>query len=200
MTLAILFSLKTRMHSSRMRTVRSGSFLGGGVVSQHALRQTPPPVNRMTDRYKNITFATSLRTVTMWSRSSWIFERLENSITSVIAMLTLTLGVNEPLNRPLVHHYYHRCLQLLNSVDFLQVRDYRYYKIRRRTSCKQECIPVGCVPSATVAVCWGGCLPQCMLGYHQPPRPGTPQSRYPLTRHPRSRPPPPVDRQTGVKI
>ena len=25
---------------------------------------------------------------------------------------------------------------------------------------KQECIPVGCVPSATVAVCWGdgGCL------------------------------------------
>ena len=21
---------------------------------------------------------------------------------------------------------------------------------------KQECIPVGCVPSATVAVCWGG--------------------------------------------
>ena len=27
---------------------------GGGVVSQHALRQTPP-VNRMTDRCKNIT-------------------------------------------------------------------------------------------------------------------------------------------------
>ena len=42
----------------------------------------------------------------------------ENSITGVIAMLTLTLGVNEPLNRPLVHHYYHRCLQLLNSVDY----------------------------------------------------------------------------------
>ena len=37
--------------------------LGGGVVSQHALRQTPPPVNRITDRCKNITFATSLRTV-----------------------------------------------------------------------------------------------------------------------------------------
>ena len=52
----------------------------------------------------------------------------ENSITSVIAVLTLTLGVNEPLNRPLVHHYYHRCLQLLNSVDFLQVRDYRFTK------------------------------------------------------------------------
>ena len=34
----------------------------GGVVSQHALRQTPP-VNSMTDRCKNITFATSLRTV-----------------------------------------------------------------------------------------------------------------------------------------
>ena len=36
----------------------------GGLVSQHALRQTPP-VNRITDRCKNITFATSLRTVKM---------------------------------------------------------------------------------------------------------------------------------------
>ena len=37
----------------------------GGVVSQHALRQTPPPVNRMNaDRCKNITLATtSLRPV-----------------------------------------------------------------------------------------------------------------------------------------
>ena len=24
---------------------------------------------------------------------------------------------------------------------------------------KQECIPVGCVPSAAVAICWGVCLP-----------------------------------------
>ena len=39
-------------------------FLGLGVVSQHALRQTPPPVNRMTNRCKNITLATtSLRPV-----------------------------------------------------------------------------------------------------------------------------------------
>ena len=80
------------MHSSRMRAVRNsshlpgrgvsapggvpapggclvwglgggGGLLPGGVVSQHALRQTPPPLNRMTDRYKNITFATSLQTV-----------------------------------------------------------------------------------------------------------------------------------------
>ena len=37
---------------------------GGCVVSQHALRQTPPPVNRMTDRCKNIILATtSLRPV-----------------------------------------------------------------------------------------------------------------------------------------
>ena len=36
---------------------------GGGVVSHHALRQTPP-VNRMTNRCKNITLATtSLRPV-----------------------------------------------------------------------------------------------------------------------------------------
>ena len=57
----------------------------------------------------------------------------------------------------------------------------------------QECIPVGCVPSAAVAVCWGGVsargclpggclpggvclegvcpggLPKCMLGYTPPP-------------------------------
>ena len=29
---------------------------------------------------------------------------------------------------------------------------------------KQECIPVGCVPPAAVAICWG-CLPRCMLRY-----------------------------------
>ena len=39
----------------------------------------------------------------------------------------------------------------------------------------------------------GGCLPQCMLGYHPPPTPGsrTPQSRSPRSRPPGSRPPPP---------
>ena len=36
---------------------------GGGVVSQHALRQTPPPPCGQTDACKNITFATSLRTL-----------------------------------------------------------------------------------------------------------------------------------------
>ena len=63
---------QTSMHSSRMRTARllpispsmhceggvclllggSGCLLqvGGGDVSQHALRKTPLPVNRMTDR------------------------------------------------------------------------------------------------------------------------------------------------------
>ena len=29
----------------------------GGVTSQHALRQNPPPVNRITDACKNITLA-----------------------------------------------------------------------------------------------------------------------------------------------
>ena len=63
------FAQSRRMHSSRMRTVRSSTrLLGGGVsarggvclggvclgvsarggVSQHALGQTPPPVDRMT--------------------------------------------------------------------------------------------------------------------------------------------------------
>ena len=35
----------------------------GGMVSQHALRQTPPPSCGQTDACKNVTFATSLRTV-----------------------------------------------------------------------------------------------------------------------------------------
>ena len=69
------------MHSSRVRTGRSLTvcwsllsgggcllqggrlFLGGvcsrGVVSQHALRQIPPPVDRITDTSKNITLATT---------------------------------------------------------------------------------------------------------------------------------------------
>ena len=75
--------MKTRMHSSRMRTVRNSSGLlagggawsvGGGGVSAlegclvlgggiPACTETDPPVNRMTDRCKNITLATSLRTV-----------------------------------------------------------------------------------------------------------------------------------------
>ena len=57
-----------------MRTVRSSGRLsgamsapggggGGGVVSQPVLRQTPPPPCGQTDACKNITFATSLRTV-----------------------------------------------------------------------------------------------------------------------------------------
>ena len=39
-----------------------GLLQGGGLISQHALRQTPPPRGQ-TPACKNITFATSLRTV-----------------------------------------------------------------------------------------------------------------------------------------
>ena len=44
-----------------------------GVVSQHALRQTSPPLGTewLTDRCKNITFATSLRTVIKLSLNLW---------------------------------------------------------------------------------------------------------------------------------
>ena len=53
--------------------------------------------------------------------------------------------------------------------------------IFRKPSIQQECVPVGCVPSATVAVCfWVGSL-------HPPP----PQSRLPPDQAPPgSRPPP----------
>ena len=85
-TLCIALLVTIRMHSSRMCTGRSlticlggllprgvcsqgGSAPGGvcfrGMVTQHALRQTPP-LNRMTDRCKNITLVTtSLRPVIM---------------------------------------------------------------------------------------------------------------------------------------
>ena len=44
---------------------------GPGVFCQHALRQTPLPVNRMTNRCKNITLATtSLRPVTKFHAPS----------------------------------------------------------------------------------------------------------------------------------
>ena len=53
------------MHPRGMRASWGGCVLPAGVVSQHALRQTPP-VKRMTDRCKNITLATtSLRPVVM---------------------------------------------------------------------------------------------------------------------------------------
>ena len=44
-------------------------------------------------------------------------------------------------------------------------RPYLFIKrsLTNDTMLKQECIPVGCVPPAAVAVCWGG-LPQCVLG------------------------------------
>ena len=39
-----------------------------------------------------------------------------------------------------------------------------------QNSTRQECIPVGCVPPAAVAIHGGGCLPQCMLGYTHTPQ------------------------------
>ena len=54
---------------------RGESGLGSGVVSQHALRQTPP-VDRITDACKNITLGpTSLRPVTL-SRIVFVSEML----------------------------------------------------------------------------------------------------------------------------
>ena len=50
--------------------------------------------------------------------------------------------------------------------------------IWRNCTIKQECIPVGCVPSAAVAVCWGGggvCLSACWDTHtHTRPGPGHP--------------------------
>ena len=59
--------------------------------------------------------------------------------------------------------------KILSHVDFVV-----FHPVSGNTN-KQECIPVGCIPSAAVAVCsWGGggILPQCMVGYTHPPGPG----------------------------
>ena len=55
---------ETRMHSSRMRTVRRSSRLlgGGGGGGIPSCTEADPPMDRQ-DRCKNITFATSLRMV-----------------------------------------------------------------------------------------------------------------------------------------
>ena len=54
-----LLALSPSMHCSPVRCLLLVDLLLElGVVSQHALRQTPsPPVDRMTDTCKNITFA-----------------------------------------------------------------------------------------------------------------------------------------------
>ena len=55
---------------------------GGRVISQHALRQTPPPVDRMTDTCKNITFKLRLWVVTMLCNLN-LANKLELEITLV---------------------------------------------------------------------------------------------------------------------
>ena len=47
------------VHASRGAMLPGGVCASGGVVSQHALRQTPPPVDRITDTSENITLATN---------------------------------------------------------------------------------------------------------------------------------------------
>ena len=41
---------------------------------------------------------------------------------------------------------------------------FHFYAVFGKKFSKQECIPVGCVTSAAVAICPGGCLPKYMLG------------------------------------
>ena len=65
---------------------RACSGRGGLVVSEHALRQTPPPL--WTDRCKNITFATSLRTVISWSHGKYLFQ------TSTMQQLNIKFAFN----------------------------------------------------------------------------------------------------------
>ena len=112
---------KTRLHSNRMRTARAltlspsmlcagrGAWSGGcmvrggawswGVVSQHALRQTPP-VNRMTNSCKNITLpqtsfaggnkynSTNLNPNYGWLSNLWHTNNNTEHIFTVIILLS----------------------------------------------------------------------------------------------------------------
>ena len=61
-----------------------GCLLPGGVVSQHALRQTPTPLCGQTDACKNITFATSLRTVKIHKRLLNLFLNVRSSYLRIL--------------------------------------------------------------------------------------------------------------------
>ena len=79
-----------------------------------------------------------------------------------------------------------------------------------KTICEQECIPVGCVPTAAVAGAGGLHQPppgSCTPWTRHPPGPCTPRTRHvpdprdhapPWTRHPPDQAPLPVDRMTDT--
>ena len=77
-------------------------------------------------------------------------------------------GLNSPINSrrllddiDFISLYIHLILSLIiNHHDNDDQAAKRFYRDPQYTKYfKQECIPVGCVPSAVVAVCWGGGLP-----------------------------------------
>ena len=68
---------------------------------------------------------------------------------------------------------------LLCLTNFSTVYIFRIYLSLPVRMSKQECIPVGCVPSATVAICFGGGSPHPP----HPPRAGTSQEQTPQSRH-----------------
>ena len=50
----------------------------------------------------------------------------------------------------------------------LRARKFKKVIVRRSCILKQECIPVGCVPFAAVAVCWRGVSASVHAGIHNP--------------------------------
>ena len=87
----------------------------------------------------------------------------------------------------------------------------KVYHSQQSVFCKQECIPVGCVPYATVAVCWEGvgvCSGEvCSRGVPAPggevgmgvSAPGGVPAPRGAVIPACTEADPPVDRQTGVK-
>ena len=87
------------------------------------------------------------------------------SLHSVELFLSSAIGLNSPINSrrllddiDFISLYIHLILSLIiNHHDNGDQAAKRFYRDPQYTKYfKQECIPVGCVPSAVVAVCWGG--------------------------------------------
>ena len=52
-------------------------------------------------------------------------------------------------------HLHYGLFISLNKITLVEIENHLF-----NCSTEQECIPVGCIPSAAVAICWGGCLPR----------------------------------------
>ena len=141
-----VYTFKTRMHSSRMRTVRSSGCRGGVCVSQHALGRgcVYPSMH--------------------WAGGVYIPAYTGQG--GVYPSMHWAGGVCQGGVCP------GGCLPRGMSVQGVSVGGVSVQGVSalgglaRGVSAQGGCVCRGCVPGG---VCAGGCLPQCMVGYTHTP-------------------------------